>query len=63
MHTAACGGQRMTYRSWFSPVIVWILEVKLRLAGLNGNSDGLKFIIFNKKFSFSKQLARRVFFL
>lgn len=37
MHTAACGGQRVTHGSWFSPVIVWILEVKLRLPGLAGN--------------------------
>lgn len=35
-HTAQCtrGGQRTTWRSWFSPSILWVLRVKLRVSGL-----------------------------
>jgi hypothetical protein len=29
-----CGGQRLTYGSWFSPHTMWLPEIKLRSSGL-----------------------------
>ncbi|EGW02168.1 hypothetical protein I79_004819 [Cricetulus griseus] len=35
---ACTRGQKTTYRSWFSPSTVWILEIKLELSGLVANA-------------------------
>lgn len=37
----ACWGQRSTFRSWFSPVSMWIMEMGLKSAGLGGHFDPL----------------------